>query len=202
MASIPVSHARQEIFDELDNRSKLLRRVTLIGALMIFWLLVVLHSEELIRARWVRLVSWSWLLLAAGVLCLPSNLRNWRRAFRHEPALRINDAGIWSRKWPSLGIMEWDDVQSLYTLTEKGKSGAITISLRNREKYLRRLGWSEFLVLVVGRFWSIFLGEGWREGALTLELALLPLEKTKAVVDPLLAAHGLAPIGPRSGAAG
>ncbi len=199
MASVPPPRAQKEILDDLDDRWKLLRHVTGFGIVIIACLLVFLDSE-LIRTRWARPLFWCWCgpLLASGILCLPFFARDWLRAFRHEPALRMDDRGIWSRAWSSAGIIEWVDVRALYT----GRSyGLIVVILRNEEKYLRRFGWTDSLNLAVTRFWSALFRTRPR-GAFALCLAVLSIDQlsrqAKAVIDPLLAAHGLPPLGPRS----
>jgi hypothetical protein len=201
MASIPAPHAPKEIFDDLDKRSKLFSTIALFGFLMIICVLVVLYADELNRTRLMRLVLLCWLLLAAGVLRLAFNLRDWFKAFRHEPALRLDDRGIWCREWSSLGTIEWADIRSLYMdagTSVKQTLGTIVVSLRNEEKYLRRLGWSDFLSLAVSRFWDMYFGAGSTKDRLVLPLTLLSIEQAKAEIDPVLAAHDLPPLAPRS----
>lgn len=196
MASIPLMQAPKEIFDDLDNRWKLFRAIALFGLLMIICLLVVLHSNfhsnDLSKARGLQLC---WLLLAAGVLRLPFLLRDWFKSFWHEPALRLDDRGIWSREWSSLGTMEWADIRSLYLdiASEKSTVAQVVASLRNEGKYLSRLGWSESLSLAVSRFLDMYFGTSTKD-PLVLLLALLPIDRAKAEMDPVLAAYGLPPL--------
>jgi len=208
MASIPSPHAPTEIFDDLDKRPKLFRTIAIFGFLMIICFLVVLHSDQLSRTpwmrshtRWMQLVFLCWLLLAAGVLRLPFNLRDWLKAFRHEPALRLDDTGIWSREWSSLGTIEWADIRSLYIdigTSVKQTSGTIVVSLCNEEKYFRRLSWSDYLSVAVSRFWNMYFGTRAAKDPLVLRLTMLSIKQAEAEIAPVLAAHDLPPLVPRS----
>ena len=151
MNDIRTTGALTEIFDAADRRSRLL----LGSVVIVVWLAVlsvgIAHSGSLWRSGWGQLLFWIWVLWIVGVLSIPSIIRHRISAFRHEPLARIDGRGIWCRDWSSLGTVEWADIETL--ALGDGRAHDVKpsdhrdlyVTLRDREKYLQRLVWSERL---------------------------------------------------------
>jgi len=186
------NHDAIDLFEEFDNPRRLVLFLGFLALVVVVLLIVVSHPDQMMGlSSGTNLLILCWALLIAFMVTLPSNIRDWIRAIHHQPALRITEDGVWCRKWPSMGTIEWEDIDSL-TLDSASSTASVLLRLKNEDKYFKRFRWSDNAALGVERFWGSFFSAGKSQGRpKTIMLCRLAVDQVTNALDPLLIVRGL-----------
>ena len=125
------------------------------------------------------------------LLAFPRWIRSAFLACRGAPALRINENGIWSRQWSSLGWIGWRDITSAECL--RAQTGRELIIHLRSEKFARLAGHDQVSVMLARLTGFLFFIDA---GPNTIRLMnsrtiACSWEDLMATLAPILAANGV-----------
>ncbi len=147
-----LSAGTKALDDGLNDPSK--RRRLVVGSIVLlaFLALIAANTSYLMTHGHVKLVFACWALLAIVGFVAPGMTRNVIQASQGAPAIRFGDPGFWSRRWASLGWIDWRDVVAVeFVTTYRKKKEFHNCRLNVSEAIISRLPWSDWCFVMINR---------------------------------------------------